>query len=673
MTDVSNYAAFISYSHDDERFARWLHRQLETYRIPKHLVTADGAVPGRIGRIFRDRDDLPAANDLSAVVQDALASSAALIVVCSPSAAKSQWVNREVEVFRELHPDRPILAAITAGEPGGEDSNENCYPPTLRRPREDGGFDEPAGADFRPGKDGKRTGVVKLVAGLFGLPLDQILQRDLQRRQRRVTAVTVVTSALALIMTSLSLLAMSARSEAEHRKAEAEDLIEFMLTDLKAQLQPVGRLDVLDAVGEKVIEYYSAQPSREMTADSLGRSARARHMLAEIELAQGDLQAARGYSTSAFEATRVILERDPTEPARIYEHSQSSFWLGYFAFLGQELDIAEARWDEYRQLTEQLVEIDPTNLEWLNEAGHARNNMGIVQMRRGNLEEAEASFEYGRDHFASAFQQYPTNAQRDNLAGSYGWLASVREENMDAQGAILHLLEQIEVLNGAENFEDDWRLRRDAMVAEANVARMYLYMRAPPSAESVENALVYLIPASLEAQALVRHEPDRVNWRINAVRTLSLLVDAHLFAGEVAEARAAMINLSRLMSHESWETAELDQIGEARVQVRASQMRLLAAIGEEEASRSEGENLLVQFARAREDGSASSQDYIYTLLISNFLAEQHRAAGRHADADTVLGQALTAYEARPEGVEHIFLRAQLEQANALAAAMEPAE
>ena len=62
---------------------------------------------------------------------------------------------------------------------------------------------------------------------------------------------------------------------------------------------------------------------------------------------------------------------------------------------------------------------------------------------------------------------------------------------MDADGAIMHLLEQIELLNGAENFQDDWRIRRDAMVAEANVARLHLYAEAPPSADSVDNALVF--------------------------------------------------------------------------------------------------------------------------------------------------------------------------------------
>lgn len=673
MTESTEFAAFISYSHADDRFARWLHRQLESYRVPKHLTRKGGDVPSRIGRVFRDRDDLPAADDLSAVVHAALSASRALIVLCSPDSARSKWVNREIEVFRELYPNRPVLAAIVRGEPGAEDEAENCYPPALLRERPDGGFDEPAGADFRPGKDGKRLGVVKLVAGLLGLPLDQILQRDLQRRQRRVTAVTAVTSALALIMTSLSLLAMSARSEAERRKAEAEDLIEFMLTDLKQQLQPVGRLDVLDAVGEKVIEYYSAQPSREMTADSLGRSSRARHLLAEIELAQGDLEAARSYSTSAYEATRVILERDPSEPARMYEHSQSSFWLGYFALQAGELELASDRFDEYRALAEALVEVDDQNLEWLNEAGHARNNSGIVHLRRGNLDEVRAAFAFARDHFEQAFQQYPTDVQRDNLAGAYSWLARVQERAMDADGAIMHLLEQIELLNGAENFQDDWRIRRDAMVAEANVARLHLYAEAPPSSDSVDNALVFLIPAALEAQAMVNHEPDRLNWRMNAVRTLSLLVDAHLFNQDVPEARAAMITLSRLMSHESWQAAGTEVIADARVSVRSSQMRLLAALGETDAARSEAEELLGQFAAARSAGTATVQDYIYTLLVTNFLVELNRATGHPETSDAWLSSALAAHEARPAGYDHLFLSAQLAHAQSLVSILEPAE
>src|SRR5688572_22011481 len=91
----ARYRAFISYSHRDAAFGRRLHRRLEAYRIPRRLVgrtTPLGAVPRRLAPIFRDREELPAADDLTTEVRAALAASGALIVVCSPAAAASPWV-----------------------------------------------------------------------------------------------------------------------------------------------------------------------------------------------------------------------------------------------------------------------------------------------------------------------------------------------------------------------------------------------------------------------------------------------------------------------------------------------------------------------------------------------------------------------------------------------------
>ena len=126
----ARYAAFMSYSHKDAAAARWLHRRLESYRIPRRLVGREGErgpVPARLTPIFRDREELPAAGDLSEKVRAALAASRALVVICSPDAAASQWVGREVRLFRELHPGRPIFAAILDGEP------HQCFPTDLSK------------------------------------------------------------------------------------------------------------------------------------------------------------------------------------------------------------------------------------------------------------------------------------------------------------------------------------------------------------------------------------------------------------------------------------------------------------------------------------------------------------------------------------------------------------
>ena len=97
MSAALRYRVFISYSHRDSRKATRLHRKLEAYRVPKILRSgtySDWANrPGRIRPVFLDRDELAAAHSLTQGVKQALDSSESLVVVCSPDAAASRWVN----------------------------------------------------------------------------------------------------------------------------------------------------------------------------------------------------------------------------------------------------------------------------------------------------------------------------------------------------------------------------------------------------------------------------------------------------------------------------------------------------------------------------------------------------------------------------------------------------
>src|SRR3954465_13279195 len=115
--DESRYAAFISYRRDpkDSAWAERLHRELETYRVPKRLQY-DGR-PSRLGKCFRDHDELSAASNLSEAIEEALREAKFLIVVCSPRTRESQWVNCEVKCFREMGRQDRILALLIEGEP----------------------------------------------------------------------------------------------------------------------------------------------------------------------------------------------------------------------------------------------------------------------------------------------------------------------------------------------------------------------------------------------------------------------------------------------------------------------------------------------------------------------------------------------------------------------------
>src|SRR5262245_58221788 len=127
---ASRYAAFVSYRHldPDRRWARWLHTALETYRVPPRLVAERGVAP-RVGRVFRDEEEVPASAELSREIETALRESRFLVVVCSPRTPQSIWVNREVEQFRALGRGDRILALLVEGEP------YEAFPAALREIR----------------------------------------------------------------------------------------------------------------------------------------------------------------------------------------------------------------------------------------------------------------------------------------------------------------------------------------------------------------------------------------------------------------------------------------------------------------------------------------------------------------------------------------------------------
>ena len=121
MENRYKYRAFISYSHADEKWARWLHRGLEGYGVPGRLVgtrTAYGTIPARFSPVFLDREELATAASLGDTLASALEQSAFQIVICSTAAARSRWVNEEILTYKRLGRERRIFCLVVDGEPG---------------------------------------------------------------------------------------------------------------------------------------------------------------------------------------------------------------------------------------------------------------------------------------------------------------------------------------------------------------------------------------------------------------------------------------------------------------------------------------------------------------------------------------------------------------------------
>ncbi len=233
------YWAFISYSHTDKEWGDWLHKALETYRVPSRLVgreSRDGTIPSRVFPVFRDREELPVSSDLGTNISEALRESRYLIVVCSPRSAHSRWVGEEIKAFKSLGREDRILALIVDGEPNAADGKpgfrpeDECFHEALRYRWSESGEvmaipTEPIAADAREGKDGRNNAKLKLLAGLLAVNYDDLKQRDHERRLRRARRIGMAAFALVVVFAGLAVWAILAAREAARQRTQTQRLL----------------------------------------------------------------------------------------------------------------------------------------------------------------------------------------------------------------------------------------------------------------------------------------------------------------------------------------------------------------------------------------------------------------------------------------------------------------
>jgi len=387
------YRAFVSYSHRDKAVATRLHRAVESYRIPKKLVgtvTPVGVVPRRLTPVFRDRDELPASADLGGELSAALQRSMFLIVICSAASAKSHWVDQEVLQFKRLHGDSRVLALIVGGTPYGSDmpgrEDDECFPRSLRfKLGPDGELSnvpaEPIAADLRQEGDGRRLAHLKLIAGLTGVKLADLVQRETQRRMQRLAVVAtgamcgmVVTGGLAFYANQRRIEANQQRVIAQREAAAARAASDFL-------------------VGTFALSNPQTENPRTITALTiLGRSAeRARHELA----GQPDIQVrlmgtlGKAYNNlgltsearAALESSLPTIEKLGPDGAEAMLTLATTYW--------KEGDLERASAMVHR--VEALLGPDMTQHTELR--GTAAVTEGRIQTSASNVRAGEAAFD----------------------------------------------------------------------------------------------------------------------------------------------------------------------------------------------------------------------------------------------------------------------------------------
>jgi tetratricopeptide (TPR) repeat protein len=396
-TDLK-YRAFLSYSHRDTGWAKWLHARLEGFRIDKDLIgreTPVGPVPKTLRPIFRDREDFSGGHTLADATITALDASAALIVLCSTISAGRAAVNEEVRLFRARHPDRPVIPVIIDGT-----WPEN-FPPALRHELTADGTitDRPVtilGPDLRESADGKNLGLAKIVAGLTGLSADDVFRRAERARRRR----TRIWRGVAAFCLLLAVLATGSAVYAWHELKTNEAFLAATLktaTDIvntavtQAEKYNVPRSATLELLTKAEGLFNNMAQFGRPTPDLQYQKAWMLIEFARNYAILGDTGQERAHAAEAFRLLSGLAAAKPNDPTYQYSLAAAYDEIGDVQVPQGNLPAALTSYQASLAIRERLAKSDPSNAGWQRNLSLSYEKVGDVQVAQGNLPAALTS------------------------------------------------------------------------------------------------------------------------------------------------------------------------------------------------------------------------------------------------------------------------------------------
>lgn len=219
------YIAFISYKREDEKWAKWLQKKLEYYKLPSSVRKDNPDLPDKVRPVARDTTDFEPGN-LAKKIQATLDSSKFLIVICSPRSANSVWVSKEVKSFIDRGKADYIIPFIIGGTPNAIDPKDECFPEGLRQLS---GEQELLGANIN--EMGRDAAAIKVIARMFNLRFDSLWQRYEKEKRRRY----IFTAVFLLLMVGIAVIITGVIAKKNFLLEDANQKLKVANTSIKTQ------------------------------------------------------------------------------------------------------------------------------------------------------------------------------------------------------------------------------------------------------------------------------------------------------------------------------------------------------------------------------------------------------------------------------------------------------
>ncbi|MCF7518609.1 winged helix-turn-helix domain-containing protein [Pseudoalteromonas sp. L21] len=273
------------------------------------------------------------------------------------------------------------------------------------------------------------------------------------KRKKRVLQITAATLVcLTFIATFMSVRSYHAEQVAKQKRQEAESLLGFMVGEFADKLRSVKRMDLLDGISNKALEYFSNQDEEAASLfDFSDKQAQFnnRFQYAQTLEAMGEVAYSRGKTDEAFTAfenarTRLesLLKIQPNNLDLLMLAGANAFWLGQLHYDNLDYPATEPWFKRYQEYSERMYALAPNDFNSIVELSYSHNSLGSLYLKQLNFIPAKQSFIKSLDLKNKALELKPNNKNllRDK-ADTLSWIAST-EENLGNLNEALNMLEQ---------------------------------------------------------------------------------------------------------------------------------------------------------------------------------------------------------------------------------------
>nr|WP_278252847.1 winged helix-turn-helix domain-containing protein [Alteromonas sp. 5E99-2] len=358
---------------------------------------------------------------------------------------------------------------------------------------------------------------------------------------RRWTRQGVVTLLCLLTFTSAFMSYKGQQSEqlAQEKRLEAENLLGFMVGEFADKLRSVQRMDLLDGISNKALEYFSTQESQpnntlfsftdnKITQRSQFQHAQTLQAMGEVAYSRGTNNEAEQAFLSAESILNTLLVEDKSNLELLQLKGLNAFWRGQLAFdSGQSVE-AQTAFEEYLLLSQAMLELAPNDLDVQMEVAYSHSALGSVAASRQDYVYALQSFELALEITTKVQTKRPNNTHLQLVKTDFlTWIADSQKHlgNL-AKTLEIHKQNQIELDAVLAFNSNDVNIIISLGYAHWHQARiLYTTNNYIQAYENIEKAKAYFNNA-------LGQDPDNVVWQQHKMRIQILLFNIIQFLSE---------------------------------------------------------------------------------------------------------------------------------------------